>query len=221
MDIKKFICLLQKVDVIDVDPETQQKHVYFSRIEDMNEKSITIAAPYARRVFLPPKYRKQYIMRVPGEGCAYFFRIHLLETIKDPIPLWVIAWPVDIERVQMRDFVRLAIILDVTVELLDSEEEEKTFMTLTRDISVNGVRIVLKHSLPIGTKLKVTLPIFTEMLEVVGVVIRVSRTETEDKKYEVVIKFEEIQEKIKAKILRFIYKKQIERHQKEAELFEE
>jgi c-di-GMP-binding flagellar brake protein YcgR len=65
-----------------------------------------------------------------------------------------IALSGDVERIQRREFVRVAAHLDVTVRGVDTEIGGET---TTLDVSVNGMRIIDKFQLPLGTDVRIEL----------------------------------------------------------------
>ncbi|HEY3426589.1 MAG TPA: flagellar brake domain-containing protein [Negativicutes bacterium] len=224
MDLKDICQVMKKIEFIEVDL-AQKVHTYHSRIEDITEHSIIIAEPYSQGFFLPRKYQKQYTARVVTGNCAYLFKTELLRYIRKPIPLWVISLPVDIQRKQLRGFVRFTGNLDVNLEWIDTENETKNKNTLTKDISGNGIGVISDEIIPIGTKIKAAFSIEiknSNKLEVKaeGEVTRIIPLETADEKYVIGIKFSKIAEITRVAIIKYIFQKQIERRKKESQLFE-
>lgn len=217
MDFKKALFPMQKLEVITVDEATEQRHVYYSRIEETTEKSITITAPYGQKTFLLPRYQEQYMMRIAGNGCAYLFWTYLLDHARDPIPMWMVAWPTEIRRIQMRSFVRLDIVMEITVQLYTHMEDEPQIIRLfTKDISGNGVSLVWEQPMPIGAWVKIFLPVDSaQIIEVEGEVLRVIPHGVDDANYAIIVKLKKIQEAARAKLLRFIFSKQIERRNRD------
>lgn len=217
--------LTQKVDVIVEDPETNQRRIYFSRIEDMTEEeSLTISAPFRRGFYLPPWQNRAVSARVTANNCAYLFKSTLIRYVTEPIPLWILAWPSEISKLQMRSFVRLDIVLDIKLEILDDHllEENRIVNTLTRDISAGGLRAVFSRNIPPETKVKITLPLPDgAVVEASGQIIRIIPPEVPGDRQTAAIEFTEINERVRGQIVKFIFRKQVERRRKEKELFED
>ncbi len=219
--------LTKKIDVIVEDPETGHRLTYSSRIEDIGEDSMTIAAPYRRGSFLPPWTGRTFSGRIAGDKCAYIFKSALLQYITDPIPLWVIAPPTDVKKVQMRSYVRLDIVLDVKLEFPGEGDGgdgggSRVISTLTRDISAGGIRVVVSKPLVLGKKVKIILPLpEADTVEAVGEVLRNIPPENPGERHTAAIEFIDIKEKNRGKIVKYIFRKQIERRKKERELFQE
>lgn len=217
MDIKNPFRLAKKVEVVVEDPNTGHRHVYTSRVEDIGQNTLTIAAPYRRGAFLPPWPGRQLNCRIAADNCAYAFTATLLRSVLDPIPLWIISAPADLKKIQLRAYVRLDIVLDVKLELV-AEEDGPALATLTRDISAGGLRIVVPKPLLVGTKVKVSLPLPAgTTVEAVGEVIRAIPSDNPNEKHNAAIEFTDIKEKARGEIVKFIFRKEVERRKKELE----
>jgi c-di-GMP-binding flagellar brake protein YcgR len=216
----KIFHVTQKINIIVEEPDTKRQ-VYTSRIEDISADTVTIAAPYRKGHFLPPWTGRKFSVRIPADGCAYLFDSTLLRTVSDPIALWVIAPPVNLKKIQVRAYVRLADVLDVTLELTGEEESDSSVITtLTKDISAGGIRVVLNKPLPAGTKLRVTLPLpGVGTLVTMGEVIRNIPPELPGDRHSAAIEFRDIRERDRGEIVKYIFKKQVERRKKEHDLF--
>lgn len=210
----------QKIGIIVEDPDSKQRQVYSSRIEDIGETAMTIAAPYRRGAFLPPWPGRKLSIRVAADSCAFLFSAILLRTVEDPIPLWIISPPADLKKIQMRSYVRIHDVLDVKLELVEEEGDNRVIATLTKDISAGGLRVALSKPLPAGTKVKITLPLpGVCTLETMGEVIRDIPPEEPGDRHAAAIEFKDIKERERGEIVKYIFKKQVERRKKEQELF--
>lgn len=190
---------------------------YTSRIEDVNNDKIIIAMPMDHGV---PVYlgNGEYLYgKIIYEEQVYQFTSMLLEKKLTPIPVWIIALPDKVEKIQLRMFVRLPAMLQINVEqFADDDVECKVPLPFgecyTRDISGGGLLIVSKEPLAIGKKIKVTLLLEeNETIVAMAQVIRVNLASVENKTYLIGVKFLDLAEKDRTKIIRFIFKKQLER----------
>ncbi|MDR3563182.1 MAG: flagellar brake domain-containing protein [Negativicutes bacterium] len=222
MDLRKIFAVTQKIDILVDDPETSKRRIYYSRIEDVHNDTLVIGAPYSQGFYLPPRIGRELSARVTSDACAYFFKTRLRGYVHEPIPLWTIAMPVDIERVQMRSFVRLGVNLDVTLTVIDPDKPVTTITTITKDISAGGLRVLLAQPMPPETKLDITLPLEEgSVVQATGELVRVIMPEREHDKYELAIKYSKIDERARNLIVKYIFKKQVERRKKEIEIFAE
>ncbi|MDR3592876.1 MAG: PilZ domain-containing protein [Negativicutes bacterium] len=220
-DMKKIFFLLQKVDILVADAVSGRNRVFHSRIEDIADDSLTIAAPYSYGYYLPPRPGREVSARVTTDDCAFLFKVNLLSYAHNPVPLWTVSWPTDVERVQMRSYVRFDVNLDVRLSITD-EETPKPILTMTKDISAGGLRVLMGEPLPVGSELSVALYLESDnVMEAKGEVVRIIRPRTEHEKYAVAIRYLEIDEKSRSQIIKFIFRKQIERRKKQQEVFDE
>lgn len=207
----------QKLEILDVHPDTGKIHIYHSRIEDITAHSLLIAPPYSHGFYLPPR-RRPLQARVPAKDCAYGFTTQLLRQQQDGILLWEVALPTAYTRLQRREFVRFPIHLPVSLHL----PEQEPLSTFTKNISAGGLRVLLEAPLPTPATLSLDLTLDADTtLSLQGELLRIIVPETEEAKYEAIIQFQKIPDAIRTRIIQFIFKKQIERRQRDAELFEE
>jgi c-di-GMP-binding flagellar brake protein YcgR len=222
MDIKKIFNPLQRIYFMqeDLAKDKANSRMYYSRVEEVSDSEITVVEPYGQGFYLPRNYQQLYKGRVVLDNCAYLFKTKLIRYIDGFIPLWVMAMPVEIRRDQLRNFVRLPIHVDVTIVLLAEGNEGEPISTITQNISGSGVGVVLKEPLPLRSKVKVVLPLDYDVVEAEGEVVRVVAPEPNYDKQAIGINFTNIKESSRKIIIRYIFRKQVARRKKEAELFE-
>jgi len=220
VNLSETFSLMHKINIIIDEEETGKRRVYGSRIEDLGEKSLTIAAPYSQGYFLQPRTGVEYKASISASDCSYVFKTILLKYIQQPIPLWEISLPTVLQRQQVRSFVRLDVILDIRLEVITAGNP--VIITRTKDISAGGLRILLDKPISVGTKLNFFLTLSeNDYVEAAGEVVRVILPEEEHDRYEVAIRYSDIKERIRSRIVKYIFKKQIERRRKENDYFEE
>lgn len=220
MDIKEIFHPLQRIYFMREEQDEEIKRIYHSRIEEVSDNEITVVEPYGQGFYLPREYQQPYLGRVVLDNCAYLFETRLIRYIQGFIPLWVVAMPETIKRDQLRNFVRLNIYMDVKVALLTEDNEGEPFNAITQNISGSGIGIALKEALPIGSKVKVSLSLDQYVVEAEGDVVRVVGPSPNYEKHSIGIEFTKISETSRKIIIRYIFRKQIARRKKEAELFE-
>lgn len=116
---KELLHVTQKLDVIEEDPDSLQKDVFFSRIEDIGENTILITPPFRKGFYLPPRIGRIIAARMVSDKVPYLFEATLLRYISEQIPMWEITKPLNFKKMQMREDVRLDIGLKVTLEILE------------------------------------------------------------------------------------------------------
>ncbi len=217
----EILRVTQKIDVIEENWESMEREVFFSRIEDIGEESIFITPPFRKGFYLPPRPGRIISARVVSDKVPYLFSATLLRYRSEPLPLWEMSKPSSFRKAQLREDVRLEISLPISLEILNDEPETKVIRTLTRDISAGGVQVVLVKPLPVGTKVGISVAIGDDfVLEMQGKVVRLNPPLPPLDKYFAGIKFNEMDETTKKKVIRYIFGKQAELRMKEKEWFE-
>ena len=215
---KSLLRIAQKLDVIEEDLEKQEKRIYFSRVEDVREESILILPPFQKGFTMPPRIGRVITAKVVSDRVPYLFEASLLSFISDQLPLWEISQPSRVRKIQMRENVRLSIILNTKMELLDSGREGKVINTLTKDLSGGGMQVVLPENLPLGTKMKISLPLLPDFtLETAGEIVRLLPPVTDSEKLAAGIRFINLDHRIQNQIIKYIFAKECENRQKEKE----
>lgn len=129
----------------------------------------------------------------------------------DNIPLYVLALPKDSKRIQLRNFVRIPVMLEVYFSENVEGDHQPAFTKCTSlDISGGGIRLLLRQEYPAGTRLnlRILIPLNnrTEEVEVVGRVVR-SWPDKNVNLYQTAIQFTEISRKHEDLIVRFVLSK--------------
>ncbi len=192
---------------------------YHSRIEDITDKHMIIAMPMRKGHPVLPQAESSFYGKVFADNAVYQFSSTFLDKGITPFPVWIVSLPRDIKKIQQRSFVRLNTALRVRMTLLsskdNSDEEPISEVVLTKDISGGGIRLIVKEALPIGTKLKLSfdIPGFGPV-QVDGEVIRVEQSTVNLRAYWLGVRFINAHNSVSNKIVKFIFKKQLEQRQK-------
>lgn len=209
-----FFYLTQKVEIME-QQDGQEKRIFQSRVEDITKNSLEIAVPYAKGSFMTFERGEELRARVTDGSCAYLFTTKLLDSINDPISLWVVSLPTTVQKIQLRSFVRLDVNLGVQMDLGEEEGNGLNINALTKDISGGGIQVLLPTPLSIGKRTKITLPLSDRtIVEAKGEVVRVIPPLADYGKYGIGIKFTAIEERTRDGIIKYIFQKQVERRRK-------
>lgn len=216
-----FLRLARDIDILEKNPKTEEQSIYLSRIEEIGEKSIIITPPFLKGSYckiIQAEIGKELSARVASEGCSYFFESNLISFNENSNDLWEISLPTNVRRMQRRQYVRLAIMLDVTIEFFDGKN--KIITTVTKDISAGGVQVVLEKPIPDDLEVMISLPLTDKVaVESSGEIIRVIFPKTPRGLFTTAIKFNGIPAEKQEQITKYIFHKEVERRQKEKELF--
>jgi c-di-GMP-binding flagellar brake protein YcgR len=190
---------------------------YRSRIEDITADNMSIAMPMSKGYPVLLQRGELFFGRAVSNSVAYEFTSTLVARQMYPLPIWIIAAPYNIKKIQQRSFVRIELSLPVQVTRLvdDQSEEEPTIEAVTKDISGGGVQIATTHQWELGTKLLVTVH-YPEIGPITfrSEVVRIQQPQPDRVLFWVGVKFLEVNEKDRGNIIKFIFKKQLEQRRK-------
>lgn len=160
-------------------------------------------------IFLPAG--KLFYGSILTDGARYQFTSTYRDKRLQPIPVWVVTPPKDIKKVQLRAFVRLDIGLSVSLKILEGEDIVDLGMAITRNISGGGLCLITKQALKAGTKVFLVIELDkTSLISVAGEVVRSEKQNDDTPFYVVGVKYEDIIERDRSQIIKFIFQKQIE-----------
>lgn len=189
---------------------------YKSRVADENDESLCIEFPLnvksgrVKRLKIGDMLSAHFIT---SNGVKHFFDTEVIGYTSGEIPFIKIKRPHkdDMTKIQRRDFFRIMIEVDIAVKTEDSNK----FVFKTDDISGGGASFIIdkKNQFDVGQLLHcwVTLPYRNSSIEhatFVGEVLRIKELETGRKL--VMMKFTDISEQERQRIIRFLFAKQIE-----------
>jgi len=193
---------------------------YVSSLQDLNENGLYIAMPYLRGGALVLSPGEEIQVRFVRENGVYLFTSRVLARKHETVPLYLIAYPAEVQRIQQRRFVRLPILLDVLYAPVPEKPDEQPVWVKgrTADLSGGGMRLRVPEPLPVGTRLllKFYLPWEKKPVEMAlqGRVVRTEVTEGREpgeKLYFLGIEFVDIRRRDQDEIIRFIFRKMAER----------
>ncbi|MEW5953960.1 MAG: flagellar brake domain-containing protein [Bacillota bacterium] len=155
---------------------------YTSQIQDLDQDSIYITLPYSQALPLILQVEDQVQVSFAAEGASFRFLTRVTGLKNEQISLYRLARPLEIVRVQMRDYVRIPVCLDVEYgSCADQEEPVEFIKTCTRNLSAGGLKLVARTDLTPGAKLclRFSLEVEQTRLEynVRGQVVRVCSEE--------------------------------------------
>jgi c-di-GMP-binding flagellar brake protein YcgR len=202
----------QRLDIIVASQD--QDEYYHSRIEEVDEHFMILAMPirHSLPVFLPPN-TEFYGSILDSSGRFQFKSIYKAKKML-PIPIWVATLPTNIKKVQLRSFVRLDV--NVSVSLIESESEQPVPQTfITRDLSGGGLCLISKVPIPPSTPVNLTINLAEQgTINASGITVRLDKQPSDLLVYLISIKFVDIIEHDRSKIMKFIFQKQLERKRK-------
>ncbi|MDN5293814.1 MAG: hypothetical protein PWQ91_1798 [Eubacteriales bacterium] len=158
--------------------------IYPSRIEEISDRVILLAAPIKKGRVLPVETGTPVEVCFARQNCFYCFASVVSGMVREKVPLVVVQKPEKIERVQRRRFVRFEVRLPVKFYLLDNQYNPlpPQLEGFTVNISGGGILLATEAEVKIGDQLQleIAFPDGT-IIEAVGRVVRLQEV-WEDRK---------------------------------------
>lgn len=194
---------------------------YPAMIQDVTGDVLCITVPYLRGVPLVLVPGEHVLARVIESDAAYEFTSTVLGRRRDAIPLYALALPTELKRVQRRRCVRLDTLLDVWYAPLPERGREPVFRAARAvDISGSGMRLAADQELAIGERLllRFTLEVDDREIEIETVARVVRRDAGEEAqgrsgyryRYRYGIEFVDLPLRTQDQIVRYIFRRMAE-----------
>lgn len=191
-----------------------EKNWYASSIQDIDKNSFCISIPTMGHNPLILKTGDQVKIGFVLEMSRFEFETKVIGWRTDNIPMYEMALPNRYFQVQLREFVRIPVTLEVDYHVFPDPGEEPSFKKCNSlDLSGGGMRLLIKDEHQENEKLilRFSLPFKdrSENIEAAGRVVRAWREESYTL-FQTAIKFERISRKQQDLIVRFILMKMSE-----------
>ena len=180
------------------------KGQYRSRIEEVGERLLSIGAPFDQGELVPLREGTKVRVTFWDESASYSFEGEIMQRIAVPIPLFILVMPDTLEKVQRRDYVRIAVSFPVTFRMVTREGLSEPYKAIMLDLSGGGMRFSTKEPVEIYSLLYAQFSLPNERLEIPVRVTRAEKIE-DTKQYSVSVKFHEISERERDKIIRCVF----------------
>ncbi|HBE80490.1 MAG TPA: hypothetical protein DDW65_22305 [Firmicutes bacterium] len=187
---------------------------YASRIVRVKDQSLVIVAPRLAGTIVPLKADTMLTIHICKEDARYVFNGKTLVIDEQEFGHLTIAVPENVDRRQRRSDVRLAIRIPVELLYFYRDNVPVASYTISSiDISAGGIRIETSEQFPLHTKimLAIMLPDNDEVMAYADVVRdgRLAHPEPgSNNNWWTSLKFINMSDNKKKKILKFIYKQQ-------------
>jgi len=194
-------------------PHGEYKGRYRTRIEEVGTRILSIGVPVSDGQFIPLREGTQLDLIFADEISAYSFTTSIIKRIALPVPTFIVEFPSKINKIQRRKFVRVPLIRSFKYRILEKtgiSEEKNAFMF---DLSGGGILFNSQEQLQPQTIILIQTMIGTENIEIPAIVTRTSRDD-EKGLYTASVKFHEISEKIRDKIIGYVFELQREMRKK-------
>jgi c-di-GMP-binding flagellar brake protein YcgR len=192
---------------------------YFSRVNNISSGKLEIAWPTQRGIRLP--VRRDQILEISfvRDNVPYMFIGSVAEIINEPLPQITVIPSSTIEPNQRRQNFRVKCFIPVnitgTVHTSDSNDAADKFVsvsTVTFDLSAGGMGVRCEKGIPEDTilEVKLSLPDEGPVMKIPGKVAYSENLPDNPLLYHWGIKYLAISEREQARIVRYLYRVQIE-----------
>jgi c-di-GMP-binding flagellar brake protein YcgR len=186
---------------------------YLTRIDKVEENTLSIGAPYSRGSILPLRAGTALEIYFHDESSAYSLRTVIQERTSIPLPLFILDFPDDIRKIQRRNFVRISDNLPLEYQLVSVNCLSDFKPGNLLNISGGGLCFRTKEKLEQDTRLYLLLKLPDGQINTFARVLRVSAIEN-NIYYSVSVEFQNISENERDSIIRHIFNKQRTMRQK-------
>ncbi len=194
---------------------------YITKVADVDDKSITLQTPIVGAYFLELHENDPIHVEIytpDGGRIKFVSRVVSQEWLRDKVTK--LSLPRSVEKVQLRAYYRLEIVLDVEYSLIEGREASSesldlklpVYVGLTKDISEGGVLLIVDKVIAKGSimNMKVKLP-SGEIIRTRGKVLRIEELSVRGK-YGLGIEFMKVPDEDREKLRKFIFKRARERY---------
>ncbi len=183
----------------------------YSQVMNVDSEFSYISVPVTRGIEYPVRIGQKADLTYYRDTGVFSFTIAFLKKIKEGnIDFFQIVRLTDPIKTQRREYFRLKYMLNGSIKSL---ENDKSCDILVQDISGGGIRVTTTKSFYAREKIECTLYLDQDPIIVAATIIRSARM-SDNSRYELGIKFEDLSEQNQNKIIAFIFQKQGELRQK-------
>jgi c-di-GMP-binding flagellar brake protein YcgR len=213
--MEKILAVNQKIEI----RSDAQEGFYKSTVQGLLPQGFLISVPQLGGDWLHLIPGMKVEVRAFADHAQYLFATLVLDRLKEnDLSLYLLSLPGDVERIQLRDYVRAKSALDVFYREVPLAELPNVSLLMpdkkgiTIDLSGGGLRMLIKE--PIDPEnlllLKITLPLPSGRpvtITVLGEVKGYEKTHEDQPRYEVRLSFKDISERDREKIIAAVFQK--------------
>ncbi|ABY94888.1 MULTISPECIES: flagellar brake protein [Thermoanaerobacter] len=187
------------------------KTMYSSQVQDISKNgTILIDTPVYSGHLVPVRIGSIIQVIYFTKQGLFTFYAKVLNRFSGKLALLEIMPISSVERLQRRQYFRLEKVIPFTYTII-GEEEDKVYKGLIQDISGGGLKCKVDKKLEVGTVINCVFTLDQE-ITVSGKVVRYE--ELLEKGYEIGVCYVDIDEKVREKIISYIFEEQRKSRQK-------
>ena len=195
--MKNFNLNINEVFVIDY-----EDMIYNCSIQDITENELLIDIPVKDGEFLILENGERLDVRYCSEAGRYYeFEVKIIGREKgDNIPMYKLSLPMNVRRIQRRNYVRVPVLKTVNYK---REEEESWYEATTLDISGGGMKIKAERKFKLGDELAVKIETSSRIVEAKVQIKRCEKVNTNEYIYG--LEFTDINENRRDNIIKDVF----------------
>jgi c-di-GMP-binding flagellar brake protein YcgR len=203
---------INQIIEIEIEPGSDYSGIYRTRVEDLDEKGIVIGMPINKGNLVPLRPNTVVIIWHWDNSASYAYYCKVKERIFEPVPLVSLDWPFQKKKIQRRNFVRVPANLEIEFALVKEDSREETYYkSHIRDLSGGGTQFISKVKFQKGDILKIRLFVPNEIINCKAKVMWVEYEIKDNlERYLIGIKYIDIPEKVRDKIIKYVFTRQRE-----------
>jgi len=189
-----------------------EENYFDSSIQDVRGGFFSIAIPYLKEHPLVLYRGEEVRVRFTLQNASYRFTTRVIGVATNNIKLYKLAYPEKIDRIQLRNHVRLSVMLDVEYAVKESESQKLKFTKgITVDLSGGGMKLAARENIEENSLLilKFVLPLKNkaEPVQLKAKVVRSIKADPQREVYHLGLRFEDITYREEDMIVRFIFER--------------
>lgn len=209
---KKITNLLSIGDNIEVEVEKGSSFLKMKSdvVKVISDNIVAISTPIYKGTIFPVSIGRNItiVFNKSNKGRFYFIGEVLDRKKKGNLTVLLVRKHSDIRHFQRRDFYRLSIVINISIEIIENGVTVRTVPAISKDISGGGLRLITKEKIEKHTTVKCNIHFDDEAIEAFGKIVRCDPMPDSMLKYDVGICFTSIDEKNRAKVISFVFESQ-------------
>lgn len=190
------------VEILIADGEYKGK--YKTHIDEVGERLLSVFAPTYQGTVIPLHEGEKVEIVFWDEIASYAMDTVIVQRIAVPIPIFVLEFSDEIQRVQRRNFVRVPASYPLTYRVIERTGLSQMKRGRTLDLSGGGMRFETPEKLDNGAILHTSLELPVGEISTPARVCRVEKNE-DSRNYAISLEFFQISERERDQVIRCVF----------------
>jgi c-di-GMP-binding flagellar brake protein YcgR len=177
---------------------------YKTHVDEVGERMISVFAPNSQGGVIALREGTKVGLVFWDEVASYAMDTVIVQRIAVPVPVFVLEFPDDIQKIQRRNFVRVPAIYPISFRVIERAGLSDTKKGTMLDLSGGGMRFQTLEKLEMGAILHTFLELPTGEIRTAARVCRVEKVD-DTKKFAISLDFYQISERERDQIIRCVF----------------